>query len=74
MGPSDLDSPVKRDATDSSDQEKSESDHSYAIAELDMSDDQSRENAPADRLAGHESGPNEDEGGDAEGRYGDIGL
>ena len=60
--------PQKRDATDSSDPEKSESDDSDAIGELDINDGESLENAPADRLASDESGPKEDESGDAEGK------
>jgi hypothetical protein len=71
-GPSDVNLPVKRDDTHFSDPEKSESDHSDAIGELDMSDDQGRKNAPADRLAGDESGPKESEGRDAEGKVRDM--
>ena len=65
---------MKRDATDSSDTEKSKSDSSDsvgdsdAIGELDINDGESLENAPADRLASDESGPKEDESGDAEGK------
>jgi hypothetical protein len=64
--------PVKCDAIDSKDPEKSESYEFDDIDELDISDNESQDNAPADRLAGDESGPKEDETGDAEGKVRDV--
>ena len=67
--PSDQDSPVKPDATDSSDPEKSESNDSH---EWDIGYHQGPKNAPRDQIAGGESEPKESESGDAEGKDWDL--
>jgi hypothetical protein len=61
----------KRDAPDYWKPEKSESDDSNYISELDISDDQGQENGPADCLSGDESAPKEDECGNAESKVRD---
>ena len=61
---------MKGDDTDSSDLEMSESHECNAldeISEVDMSDDEGREDAPADQLADQESGPKQNDSDD-EGR------
>jgi hypothetical protein len=66
--PSDQDSPVERDATDSPDPEESVSWDNDDNIESDMSDHQGPKNAPPDHMVRGESGPKEGESGDAEGK------
>jgi hypothetical protein len=64
--------PLHRDDINSIHMETSESDDSHAIGALGDRGDTGQENTPVDPLDVGEPGPNEDESGDAQRKFGDL--